>query len=67
VVTAADREDELSGKFALLAPVLDEHQRRLWMAGRRGRPEASASTALSKASKAATTASRSQIALELTV
>ncbi len=32
VVTAADREDELSRKFALLAPVLDERQRRLWMA-----------------------------------
>ena len=32
MVTAADREDELSRKFALLAPVLDERQRRLWMA-----------------------------------
>jgi transposase len=32
VVTAADREDEVSRKFALLAPVLDERQRRLWMA-----------------------------------
>jgi hypothetical protein len=32
VVTAANREDELSRKFALLAPVLDERQRRLWMA-----------------------------------
>lgn len=32
MVTAANREDELSRKFALLAPVLDERQRRLWMA-----------------------------------
>jgi hypothetical protein len=32
VVTAADRGDEVSRKFALLAPVLDERQRRLWMA-----------------------------------
>jgi hypothetical protein len=32
VVTAADREDEISRKFAQLAPVLDERQRRLWMA-----------------------------------
>jgi Rhodopirellula transposase DDE domain len=32
VVTAADREEEISRKFALLAPVLDERQRRLWMA-----------------------------------
>jgi hypothetical protein len=31
VVTAVNR-DELSRKFALLAPVLDERQRRLWMA-----------------------------------
>jgi hypothetical protein len=32
VVTAADREGEVSRKFALLTPVLDERQRRLWMA-----------------------------------
>jgi len=32
VVTAADREGEVSRKFALLSPVLDERQRRLWMA-----------------------------------
>jgi hypothetical protein len=32
VVTAADREGEVSRKFSLLAPVLDERQRRLWMA-----------------------------------
>jgi transposase len=32
VVTAADRESEVSRKFALLSPVLDERQRRLWMA-----------------------------------
>ncbi len=32
VVTAANREDELSRKFALLAPVLDERHHRLWMA-----------------------------------
>jgi transposase len=32
VVTAADRESEVSRKFALLAPVLDERQRRLWLA-----------------------------------
>ncbi len=32
VVTAANREDELSRKFALLAPVLDERHYRLWMA-----------------------------------
>jgi hypothetical protein len=29
VVTAADRESEVSRKFALLSPVLDERQRRL--------------------------------------
>ena len=29
---AADREGEVSRKFSLLAPVLDERQRRLWMA-----------------------------------
>ena len=32
MVTAADRESEVSRKFALLSPVLDERQRRLWMA-----------------------------------
>ena len=32
MVTAADRESEVARKFALLAPVLDERQRRLWMA-----------------------------------
>ena len=32
MVTAADRENEVSRKFALLSPVLDERQRRLWMA-----------------------------------
>ena len=32
MVTAADREGEVSRKFALLSPVLDERQRRLWMA-----------------------------------
>jgi hypothetical protein len=32
VVTAADRQDEISRKFAQLAPELDERQRRLWMA-----------------------------------
>ena len=39
-VTAADREEELSRKFALLAPVLDERQRRLWMAVEARRPGA---------------------------
>ena len=32
MVTGADREGELARKYALLAPVLDERQRRLWMA-----------------------------------
>lgn len=32
MVTAADRQNEISRKFAQLAPVLDERQRRLWMA-----------------------------------
>ncbi len=31
-MTVADRESEVARKFALLAPVLDERQRRLWMA-----------------------------------
>jgi hypothetical protein len=32
VATAADRENEVLRKFALLVPVLDERQRVLWMA-----------------------------------
>lgn len=32
MVTAADRQNEISRKFAQLAPMLDERQRRLWMA-----------------------------------
>ena len=32
MVTAADREAEVTRKWELLSPFLDERQRRLWMA-----------------------------------
>jgi len=53
VVTAADREGEVSRKFSLLAPVLDERQRRLWMAVEAGEAGRGGITMVARATGAA--------------
>lgn len=53
MVTAADREGEVSRKFALLAPVLDERQRRLWMAVEAGEAGHGGITLVARATGAA--------------
>ena len=53
VVTAADREGEVSRKFALLSPVLDERQRRLWMAVEAGEAGRGGITMVARATGAA--------------
>ena len=53
MVTAADRESEVSRKFALLSPVLDERQRRLWMAVEAGEAGRGGITMVARATGAA--------------
>ena len=53
MVTAADREGEVSRKFSLLAPVLDERQRRLWMAVEAGEAGRGGITLVARATGAA--------------
>ena len=53
MVTAADREGEVSRKFSLLAPVLDERQRRLWMAVEAGEAGRGGITMVARATGAA--------------
>ena len=52
-MTAADRESEVSRKFALLSPVLDERQRRLWMAVEAGEAGRGGITMVARATGAA--------------
>ena len=53
MVTAADRESEVLRKFALLSPVLDERQRRLWMAVEAGEAGRGGITMVARATGAA--------------
>ena len=52
-MTAADREGEVSRKFALLASALDERQRRLWMAVEAGEAGRGGITLVARATGAA--------------